>query len=475
MLWLCLHFPHLAVELRQPPDEGCVAITDHHGSRRWLLACNAASRATGLHAQLDAAAALTRVPELQLIPRSIKQERAALNALAAWAQQFSSVVCIDNERWLIWMEIGASLRYFGGMQALLKKVAGEVASLHYTVVPGVAATLEAAALLTRPHANKAHIKVIARRSELTAGLSKLALETLATSPETIAALRSIGWQCIGDVLMLPRDALARRFGPKFTDYLRCLLGEQADPRAPYRVPSTYQRRFEMPAPLEAIEALLFPLRRMLGELQGYLRARDTALQELLVRFEHEQAPTTELTLRTTAPQRDATRLLALLRDLLERTNLPAPVVEIVITANRFVPLGDTQLDLFDDNKRRDMTWANLLDKLRARLGEQAVRRLGLHDDHRPEQAWCVLDEATSAATEQRLLDTYPQRPLWLIEPKPLTQLPNLIGKPERIEAGWWSGADVHRDYYVAETTEGSRWWVYRDVTTLQWYLHGLWA
>jgi len=171
------------------------------------------------------------------------------------------------------------------------------------------------------------------------------------------------------------------------------------------------------------------------------------------------------------PQRDAVRLLSLLRELMERTTLAAPVIEIVLSANRFVPLGDTQLDLFDDRKRRDLTWSNLLDKLRARLGEQAVRRLGLRDDHRPEQAWCVLNEEL----EQALPAHYPERPLWLIDPKPITQLPTLLGKPERIEAGWWSGMDIRRDYFVAQTPEGSRWWVYRDATTAQWYLHGLWA
>jgi len=38
------------------------------------------------------------------------QEKHALKALASWAGQFSSCVCLDAERRLLWLEIGSSLR-----------------------------------------------------------------------------------------------------------------------------------------------------------------------------------------------------------------------------------------------------------------------------------------------------------------------------------------------------------------------------
>ena len=52
---------------------------------------------------------------------------------------------------------------------------------------------------------------------------------------------------------------------------------------------------------------------------------------------------------------------------------------------------------------------------------------------------------------------------------------------ERIESGWWDGALASRDYYIAERSDGVRYWVYcvylghgADVTA-HWYLHGLFA
>lgn len=45
--------------------------------------------------------------------------------------------------------------------------------------------------------------------------------------------------------------------------------------------------------------------------------------------------------------------------------------------------------------------------------------------------------------------------------------------PERVETGWWRGDDVRRDYFCAETERGQRFWLFRDLNSGQWYLHGI--
>jgi protein ImuB len=44
--------------------------------------------------------------------------------------------------------------------------------------------------------------------------------------------------------------------------------------------------------------------------------------------------------------------------------------------------------------------------------------------------------------------------------------------PERIESGWWRGESTRRDYYRVETGTGRRHWIYRDLNTGHWHLHG---
>jgi protein ImuB len=63
---------------------------------------------------------------------------------------------------------------------------------------------------------------------------------------------------------------------------------------------------------------------------------------------------------------------------------------------------------------------------------------------------------------------FPDRPLWLLKPTPVDRPAKILGRPERIEAGWWSGVDATRDYYLAISREGARWWLYREVGSDHW-------
>ena len=45
--------------------------------------------------------------------------------------------------------------------------------------------------------------------------------------------------------------------------------------------------------------------------------------------------------------------------------------------------------------------------------------------------------------------------------------------PERIETGWWRGPHVRRDYYRVDTTSGERFWLFRERTDGEWFVHGV--
>ena len=98
MLYLCLSLPQLPLEARQPVSDDPVAIVDRRGSKRWLIACNAACRKVGIGPGMGATTATALHPKIQLIERSKTDEREALKYLAAWAEQFSSWVCFDADR-----------------------------------------------------------------------------------------------------------------------------------------------------------------------------------------------------------------------------------------------------------------------------------------------------------------------------------------------------------------------------------------
>ena len=140
----------------------------------------------------------------------------------------------------------------------------------------------------------------------------------------------------------------------------------------------------------------------------------------------------------------------------------------------------------------DAAQVPLVDRLRARLGDDAVTLLAPHAEHRPEKsdrtraARIALKNKMPArkAHKDSVLPDAP-RPLWLFdEPEPLQhrleQAPWVLKDgPERIESGWWDGSDLRRDYFVAEAPDGAIAWIYRDhrygVDDGEWFLHGLFA
>jgi protein ImuB len=218
------------------------------------------------------------------------------------------------------------------------------------------------------------------------------------------------------------------------------------------------------------EALQFAARRLLPELEGFLTLRQAGVQELELVCRHERRDNTVVKLGFVKPTRDAGRMQLLLRETLGRTRLPAAVHTIVLHAPRVLPLSASSGDLFQ-SKSSEADGDLLLERLRIRLGKDAVYGLETAADHRPERAWRPAQGQKRAAEADR------HRPLWLL-PRPLPCHDGrlkLKAGPERIESGWWDGGDVARDYYVAEDRNGAQLWVYCDRVSGEWYVHGVFA
>jgi protein ImuB len=397
-------------------------------------------------------------------------ERAAIERLAAWAYQWSSLVsyCLLDEP-LLWLEVGASRALFGGQAALLAKLQAELTQLGYSNVCALAPSPTGAALLTHVGQDRC----VSTRSQLRSRLQTLPLSLLALPPAVLAALHSAGLQCIGQLLALPAAAIARRFGPQSCLYLRRLCATASDPRPAWRMPATYRARFEFGSEVHAASALLFPLRRLLLEFQGYLRGRDCAVLRFTLGFEHYRHGPSSVQIGMSAPARDAAQFLLLARERLQAMVLPAPVSALSLEALEFTPPAVAQADFFGSDAQRLQLLQLLLDRLRARLGDEQVRGLQREADHRPERAWGFVAPQRSTPSADM---PAPARPCTLLlQPRRIEPPARLLSAAERIESGWWDGADATRDYYVAGAEDGARLWVFQDLAEGAWYLQGLWS
>ncbi|WP_420427864.1 hypothetical protein [Algiphilus sp.] len=288
------------------------------------------------------------------------------------------------------------------------------------------------------------------------------------------SLRASGIEQCDALFAVPSDQLGRRYDVDTTRYLDRLLGRAKETKPAHRLPRRFEQRLRFDGCIHSTEGLRFPLRNLFGALALDLRARDRAAQHIRITLEHPSAPDTQLPIGLSAPARDADYWLLMTREHLARLKLPEDVTAIALHCDSFHSLDAPQLDLFDTGRAQEEAWRQTVERLIARLGDEAVWEMGLADDHRPECAWQRQNPTTKSSASLAPLSS--DRPLWLFDPpRPLQGSPSLMGSTERIETGWWEGEEIRRDYFVAASDTGARLWVYQDRSSLRWYLHGLWA
>jgi protein ImuB len=424
-------------------------------------------------------AAFALVPELAVRERDETAEARALSAVAAWAGQYTPVVSLVPSGVLL--EVEGSLGLFGGVEGLAERVEEGVSSLGYRAASSLAPTPLAAEFLARA----GQAVRLADLGRLEAVLAPLGLDVLDLPAGDRDALRGIGLRTLGDCLRLPRPGLLRRFGRPLVETLDRALGRVADPRPPFVPSPRFATRLELPAEVSAAELLLFAAHRLLLELEGFLRARGGGAERLRFHLFHRQGEPTHVEVGLASPGRDPRRLLGLLRERLTQTPLPGPVGALSLEVSDLSPLSPRSRDLFEGEGEGGQDGVRLVERLRARLGEEAVRGLCLVADHRPERAF-QWGESSQGETPRRGVAPEGEtprrgvsgglRPLWLLpEPAPLQREGlTLICGPERVESGWWDGADAVRDYFVAEDSGGSRLWVFRERRgDRRWFVQGI--
>lgn len=468
MLWLALHFPALALEIhtRGSAQSLPLAVVEKHANRTRVVACNANAREQGVARNMTASAAQALAEGLVVRLRDPAAEHAALEGLALWAGRFTPGVSLQPPNGLL-LEIGTCLRLHRGLGKLIKKIRSGLDALAYRHTLAYAPTPLAAWLLARA-TPPASVQTLAQLED---GLAGLPIPLLDLHPDTLESLDRIGVHTLSDCLRLPRAGMARRFGQALLDQLDRAHGRLPEARAFYVAPPRFVRRLELPAPVQHAEALLFAARRLLPELESYLGLHQAGVQQLELVCQHEYVAATRVTLGFVKPQRAAERIGLLLRETLARTALAAPVVAIVLEAERLLPLQVSTGDLFSGDTQHD-DGSLLLERLRIRLGPDAVFGIAAAPDHRPERAWQRCEAGTAVAASRSL-----QRPLWLLpRPRPCTDGEWVLNEgPERIESGWWDGRAVDRDYYIARDRSGARLWVFCERTSGEWFVHGLFA
>lgn len=402
-------------------------------------------------------------------------------AMACWAGRFTSHVNLAPAA--LRLEIAASLRLFGGLPTLLDLVRDDLAAMDIAVQRAVAVTPLAALWLARAGTDS----ICPDLPTTHAALAAVPLTALELAPPLARRIEGFGLRRLGDVLALPRASLGARLGKPFLVDLARALGEIPDPQIGFVFPESFEQGVELPAPVDAAPVLLFAARRLIAALAGWLAVRNAAVREIEFLIDHGHGANTSLPIAFSAPVHAAARIERVLKERLDALSLSAPALALSLRAEDAQTREGRSQVLFEGAGQRHEALAELMDRLVARMGPQAVQELACHADHRPELASRNSSiKARPQTATSSIPPSPPPRPLWLVDPpealreirgRPQRAGPlALVAGPERIESGWWDGLDARRDYFIAIDKAGRWLWLFRDPRPPGgWFLHGWFA
>jgi protein ImuB len=529
MLWIALHLPQLSLEsfaATLPAELRAMPLALIEARR--IAAANASARALGIKPGMTRATALGLAPQLVTGAADAQRDAQALQAVLQACLAFTPAVAAPplHERPRAdaggsrkprgheqggkapfahgaLLEVQASLRYFGGLPALLRRLRAALTPLGHTLQVASAPTAQGAALLARgATAGERHC---ADPITLQRALAGVPLGLLDAGREHADALQGMGLRTLADLKRVPRAGLVQRFGEAMQDEVDRAFGARPDPRTWVVLPPTFAARLELFARADNTEQVLHGAGVLLARLVAWLSAQHAFVRSFTLQLQHESRqrrvdtpPASMIEVALAAPSRDLAHLMLLLRERLARTQLAAPALELGLRADDIARAPPPNGELFASAQGEREGLTRLVERLQARLGRhQVLRPLRLHD-HRPERSSALQEVDASALPAGATRPAHGRvgfaplpitRPIWLVEPpQPLADRRErplldgaplqLLSGPERIEAGWWDDDGLAgRDYFIAQAGDASLVWIYRlRLASLApgagWYLHG---
>jgi len=557
---LSLWFPRLAADRvrRRRGDAlpGPLAVVGDRAGAQVLVSLSVEAEAVGLALGQPLRDATAICPDLLTMPADPPGEAQFLASLRRWAGQFSPWVAEEPPAGLM-IDLSGAAHLYGGEAGVLARVAEECEGMGLTVRAAIADTpgmawglaryaqagvapvrsgdaIDQEARATRSRAAKrrgwergggpprpvpakgGEAAMIAPPGQSHAALADLPLAALRLAPDTVERLMRLGLRRVGDIMGLPRAALGRRFGADTLRRLDQAMGLEPEPLSPARPPMHFAVRLTLPDPIGLRSDVEAALDRLLPPFCDKLRAKGRGVRRL--QFQAFRADggvaAVEVGLARAADSPDRIRPLLHLKldqidagfgiDCLRLEALATEAVsalqhrgQIEVTANALAKRpegGASSAQALED----------LIGRLGARLGTEAVLRLHPAESHVPAKAAQLMMAAWSVAHQGPWPAPSAPRPLTLFRPEPVeapqieaAQTPDLPARfrwrrrdfalrmaagPERLQPEWWlddpdwrGGA---RDYWRVEVEGGERLWLFYGrggAVTDQWYCEGVFS
>lgn len=477
MLWFGLHLPYLALEIFEHDDVQDTGLPAIVTDAQRVCFVNDSAEKAGVRVGASLATARSLVADLVHHARDCEAESLRMEHLVTVAYEFSPYVSVAAFDALL-LEMAGSLKLFGGVNQIRRQLRKRFSRIGHRVAIGVAHTPRASLAFAKsradttwpdyPDGNDAE-RITLQQLDATA-LAHLELE-----PNMRERFVNMGMHRVGDLLHVPRHELRKRFGEELTEYLVQLTGEGTDPWEAEQPVESFSERLHLIDPARGKDEVLEPMEHLARTLATWLERLNLGVRRLcwgVYAFEGDGA-TFEVGFEQ--PRHEIDDIMAITRLRMETVDLPEEAMTVALDVLRTAHLGAkwVERDVLGQPLARPTPPRELLDRLTARLGQDALQRFCVLDDHRPEFAWMPTGERDAAMVSTEV-PARGRRPLWLLEPPmPIHgERLHIVSGPERIQCGWWEREQA-RDYFVARDRDETWCWCFRDAQG--WFLHGYFA
>ncbi len=481
-----------------PADQPLVMI-GRQGYRRLITAVDDNAAAVGLRVGMAVSKAQALVGNLAGMEADPSADIGALDRLALWAlQRYTPVVAADPPDGIVLDTEGAD-HLNGGEEALLRQMQSRFAEAGIT-----------ARLAISDHWGASHAYARFSRAEVTIvepgqqreALLNLPIIALRIAPDTVQALRVLGFETIGELMRQPRAPLTLRFGPEVGRRIDQALGHVAEPIDPVRPAELIEVRRVFGEPIAAAETIARYVGKLAVTLCAELEARGLGALRLDLLIHRVDSAVQAIRVGMAVPTRAAKQIARLLTDKIGKIN-PGFGIEIMTLAAVIaepLELRQTTSSLVDEP---EADVSALIDILGNRLGDKNLYRFAAAASDVPERM--VAKVPAMAPDSDTVWPNQWPRPVRLLarpeEIETMALLPDhppvnftwrgirrrvrRADGPERVFGEWWKrDAEMIavRDYFQVEDDTGERFWIYRagdgenaESGSQRWFIHGLFA
>ncbi|MFN3629720.1 MAG: Y-family DNA polymerase, partial [Casimicrobiaceae bacterium] len=286
--FLCVHLPALPLQAHAHigpagpshafAETAPLVIIERQAQRSCVVARNRLAARAGIAPGQTLAQAHALAEPLVVLPRDPLREQVLLERLAQALATFTPHVHIRADRSSLIAEVAASLKLFGGIDALcdaVMRAVEPIAARHHLIA---APSATAADWLARTH------RRLIAHPPIADWLGALPIHATDWPAELVDELGQLNLTTVGEVDRLPKAELARRFGRALIDSLDRAHARREEVLAWWQAATAFRAQIELLDPAEQVHHWRPGVEALLADLERFLRERALAARAIELRF-----------------------------------------------------------------------------------------------------------------------------------------------------------------------------------------------